>query len=166
MWRVGYHPGTLWWSARPKSKISKPLWKIKKNLRIEKNRKKISKIDFFESVKKWLPGVPKCARECSGGGLGPLEAISDQFEKIDFFDFFSKIFDFRNFLVFHNGLLIFDSGLADHHRVPAGYPNQHFSESWASGEHILALVCHCRASFRPLPTGFPKSSEHPLRWIF
>ena len=42
-------------------------------------------------------GVPKCVWNGCGGRLGPLEAISDTFKKIDFWDFFSIFFDSQNF---------------------------------------------------------------------
>ena len=52
---VGYPGVTLWWSAGPKSKISKPTWSTK-NFEIRKCFENISKIDFFEKVKNGFCG--------------------------------------------------------------------------------------------------------------
>ena len=48
------------------------------------NRKCFEKNRFFRKCQKWLPGVPKCVWNRSGGHSGPLGAILDIFEKIDF----------------------------------------------------------------------------------
>ena len=72
----------------------------------------------------------------SGGQLGPPEAILTPF-KNRFSIFFFEIFPiFQDFWSDGVGLLIFDSGTADPHRVPGRCPTLHFLESWASGEHI------------------------------
>ena len=78
---VGYHPGTLWCSAGPISKISRSLWRAKK----------------FRKWQKWLLWVPKCVGNRSGGGLGPLGAIFNFYKKIDFRDFFKEKFSIFEF---------------------------------------------------------------------
>ena len=135
-------------------------------MRIENFSKKNRKIDFFESAKNGFQG----SQSVSGTVLGavgdpwkPFLALSKKSIFEIFFRFFSIL---KIFLVFHNGLLIFDSGLAEHHGVPAGYPTIHFLESRASGEQIPALVGPPRASFRPLSARFSKRPEHPLRCHF
>ena len=66
-----------------------------KIMEIEKNRKKIEKIFFFQKYQKWVPDAPADLPNGCKHALGHPEPIFDIFEKKIFFRFF---FDFFRFL--------------------------------------------------------------------
>ena len=121
------------------------------NKKIEIFSKKISKIDFFLNVENGFQGSQIAHRTIADTIRDPYKPFLT-FKKKSIFEIFLKKFRFlRFFLARHNGLLIFDFGPADPHKVPARYPIIYFLESWASGEYVWSLVCHCQGSFWQIP---------------
>ena len=115
-----------------------------KNRKISKNLKKsqkIFKICWSQKCQKSRLSDPMGVCKHLGGQWGPLDAILKLFRKNIFFRF-------SGILAGCVGLLIFDFGPADHHKVPGRCPTHYFSSSQTYREHLGTLVCHPRSLIR------------------
>ena len=143
-----------------------PNRKLANQLDRTKKSKKFLKIDFFKEVQNGFQRsqpTPRVIADTPYDLWSPFLTLpKNRFSKKNF-----EIFSiFRDFWSVGVGLLIFDFGPADPHRLPGVCPTHNFTNSWASGEHLRTLVCPHRATSRPVPPPYPRSAEHRLRCFF
>ena len=124
-----------------------------------KKSQKIFKKSCSQKCQKSRLSDPMGVCKHLGGQWGPLDAILKLFRKNIFFRF-------SGILAGYVGLLIFDFGPADRHKVPRSCPTHYFSSSQTSGEHPGTLVCHPQFHIRSVPVCNLKSTEHHPRCLF